>query len=46
MESVFAAALGWLVGERLGVGGLAGGLCIVGGILLSELPALFKRTRK
>lgn len=46
MESVFAAALGWIVGERLGAGGLAGGLCIVGGILLSELPALFKRKRK
>jgi drug/metabolite transporter (DMT)-like permease len=37
MESVFAAVIGALAGERLGVMGLAGGALIVAGILAGEI---------
>lgn len=37
LEPVFAALLGWLTGEPLGVTGLAGGALILAGVLVSEL---------
>lgn len=40
MESVFAAILGWFVGEQLGWNGWLGGACIVGAILISETKLL------
>lgn len=40
LESVFAAIIGWLAGERLGFWGFAGGGLIVAGILLTEWKRL------
>lgn len=41
LESIFAAVVGWIAGERLGIVGLSGGLCIVLGILLTESRRIF-----
>lgn len=40
LESVFAAIIGWIAGERLGVTGFTGGALIVAGILVSEMKSL------
>ena len=40
LESVFAAIIGWLAGERLEFWGFAGGGLIVAGILLTEWKRL------
>lgn len=45
LESVFAAGVGWLAGERLGVTGLTGGMLIVAGIILSEMRSLLAGRR-
>lgn len=44
MESVFAALIGALAGERLGIMGLAGGALIVAGILAGEIK--FRKKEK
>jgi drug/metabolite transporter (DMT)-like permease len=36
-EPAFGGVFGWLAGERLGIGGLAGAALILGGMLVSEL---------
>lgn len=36
LESVFAAGIGWIAGERLGFLGFIGGACIVIGIFITE----------
>ena len=53
MESVFAAIIGYFVGERLGISGLLGGSLIVAAIIISELKVVndtltrwFKRPTK
>ncbi len=46
MESVFAAAIGWLIGEELGWTGWLGGLCIVGAIFINETRLLSREQNK
>ena len=45
LESIFAAVIGWFAGERLGLLGLTGGLCIVLGILITEYPRIMGKSR-
>ena len=40
IEPVAAAGIGVIAGDRLGWGGAAGAVLILGGIAVSELPAL------
>jgi len=47
LEPVFAALLGYLAGERLGAGGVAGAALILAGILVSEVgPAVRSRAAR
>jgi drug/metabolite transporter (DMT)-like permease len=47
MEAVFAAIGGWwLLGERLGVRGLAGCALMFGGMLFAQLPLLLRLRRR
>lgn len=46
LESVFAAVIGWIAGERLGALGLTGGALIVMGVLVTEIPSLRKNLRR
>ena len=42
---IVAAVIGWFAGERLGLLGLTGGLCIVLGILITEYPRIMGKSR-
>ena len=44
LEPVFAAALGYLVGDRLGVGGVVGAALILAAVVMTELPSLTSRS--
>ncbi len=46
LEPVFAAVLGYMAGERLGVGGALGAGLILAGILLSETSARWRRPHR
>ncbi|CAN5741406.1 DMT family transporter [soil metagenome] len=47
LEPVFAAVLGYVAGERLGIGGLAGAVLILAAIVVSEVlgPVLDRRVK-
>jgi drug/metabolite transporter (DMT)-like permease len=44
LEPVFAAGLGYAVGDRLGIGGVVGATLILAAVVMTELPSLTSRS--